>query len=57
MIEEILWTIWMDLNNITISTNTKISIKVDASNNRIIIKESFAVYLGSADNLAMCNVM
>ena len=31
-------------NNITIiSTNTKMSIQIFASNNRIIIKESFAV--------------
>ena len=42
MIEEILWIIWMDENNIIISTNTKMSIKIYASNNRIIIKESFA---------------
>ena len=42
MIEEILWLIRMDENNIIISTNTKMSIKIYASNNRIIIKESFA---------------
>ena len=32
----------MDENDIIISTNTKMSIKIFASNNRIIIKESFA---------------
>ena len=32
----------MDENNIIISTNTKMSIKIYALNNRIIIKESFA---------------
>ena len=32
----------MDETNIIISTNTKMSIKIYASNNRIIIKESFA---------------
>ena len=32
----------MDENNIIISTNTKMSIKIYASNNRIIMKESFA---------------
>ena len=43
LIEEILWIIWMDETNIIISTNTKMSIKIYASNNRIIIKESFAL--------------
>ena len=42
MIEEILLIILMDNNIIIISTNTKMSIKIFASNNRIIIKESFA---------------
>ena len=43
MIEEILLIILMDNNIMIISTNTKTSIKIFASNNRIIIKESFAV--------------
>ena len=42
MIEEILWIIWMHENDIIISTNTKMSIKICVSNNRIMIKESFA---------------
>ena len=42
MIEEILLIILMDNNIMIISTNTKTSIKIFASNNRIIIKESFA---------------
>ena len=44
MIEEILWIIWMDENNVIISINIKMSIKIYASNNRIIIKESFAIF-------------
>ena len=42
MIEEILLIILMDNNIMIFSTNTKTSIKIFASNNRIIIKESFA---------------
>ena len=42
MIEEILSIILIDKNIIIISTNTKMSIKILVSNNRIIIKESFA---------------
>ena len=45
MIEEILSIILIDKNIIIISTNTKMSIKILVSNNRIIIKESFAVFI------------
>ena len=45
MIEEILLIILMDNNITIISTNTKMSITIFASNNRIIIKESFAQIL------------
>ena len=51
MIEEILLIILMDNNIMIISTNTKTSIKIFASNNRIIIKESFAVYFYLRGNI------
>ena len=41
-LEEILWIMQIAENNIIISINTKMSIKMFATNNRIIIKESFA---------------
>ena len=54
MIEEILLIILMDNNIMIISTNTKMSIKIYASNNRIIIKESFADSLKSAGTFWDC---
>ena len=42
IIDEILLIIYMDKNNIIISINRKMTIKKWPSNNRIIIKESFA---------------
>ena len=42
IIEEILWIMQMAANNIIISIDTKLTIKMFATNNRIIIKESFA---------------
>ena len=44
IIEEILWIMPMAANNIIISINTKMTIKMFATNNRIIIKESFAQF-------------
>ena len=46
-LEEILWIMQIAENNIIISINTKMSIKMFATNNRIIIKESFAYFIYS----------
>ena len=43
IIDEILLNIYMNKNIIIISINRKMPIKILTSNNRIIIKENFAV--------------
>ena len=42
----------MSANNIIISINTKMAIKMFATNNRIIIKESFAKKMSWVKNIA-----
>ena len=50
IIDEILLKVYKNKNNIIISINRKMPIRILTSNNRIIIKENFAIYSYQKDD-------